>query len=121
MKAFIKGKIVTDINELKTYLVENKLNVYNGYDLQSSAYIYSFKDHYNSVKIVYDDLYDCKKTEIELKAVCSKFYPRKFRIKQRRGITVSQETRDELDKLQEGTQSYDMIIWRLILEHHEIV
>ncbi len=118
MKAYINGKTTTNIDELKQYLVENKLNVYQGYDLNSSAFVFSFTDYQKSVKITYDNLYDCKKTELELKKVCSKFYPKKFKVKKRKSINISQETKSELDNLREGTQSYEMIIWKLILEHY---
>lgn len=118
MKAIIENKQITNIQEVINYAKKNNLNVYNGYDENSSAFIYSFKNHKNAIKIMYEDLYDCKKTELILKQVCPKFYPKEFKIAARRTISLSQKCKSELDAIQEGTESYEMIIWKLLLHYH---
>lgn len=122
MLAIIEDKKTNDIQDVIKYAEENRLNVYNGYDENSSAFIYSFKDHLKAIKIIYDDIYDCKKTELILKQVCPKFYPRRYIMhKWKKSITISQDCKSELDELQKGTESYEMIIWRLLLHYKGLI
>lgn len=115
-----KNYELIDRTEIIEMLKNTKPNSYFGHDDNSlEAWLLPNNDHSKLIKIKYENLFDCKKTERLLKPECTRFKPRQFTNKQQTTIACTNDLKRELNKLKQGSQSYEMIIWDLILEHYD--
>lgn len=114
---------ITNIKELIDFIQTTNTNEYYGQDnlTQPYAYMYPSTAPFNSIKIKYDDIIDCKKTESLLKPHCARFSPRKYDLISRQSISCTYGLKQELNKLKKPGQSYEMVIWDLILEHYDVL
>lgn len=112
---------ITDIDELIYYIGTLELDQYYGHDEFSKidARIFTQKKPGKPIIVKYDDVLDCKKTEVLLKPYFSKFTPRKYS-PGTTSIGLSDECKRELDNIKKGKESYEMVIWKLIMEHYEV-
>ena len=107
----------------QTYLTEENMEllrttIYYGYDeTQPYAWLWA-KKHDARIKIAYDDVFDCKQTELAIRPFCSKFSQRKTSFTPLSSIGVSEDCKQELNNMKSPYESYEMVIWRLLLEHY---
>lgn len=111
----------TNLEELIDLVQTLQCNAYQGFDdlTQPEAIVYPTKSSKAIIHIEYDDVLDCKRTERALKSVCSKFFPRKYGSWRLQSVGLSVGCKQELDKLKKDKQSYEQVIWGLILEHYD--
>jgi len=109
---------ITDIEKLTETIQQIHLNMYKGHNLtQPYAWIFPMQNKSISVRIEYDDLIDCKKTEMMLKPLCTTFSPRKYNPLPSTSIGVSRDCKDELNKIKLPYESFEDVIWRLLLTY----
>ena len=111
---------ITDIDELVDTVQLLQTEIYHGYDEHTQPYswLWATQNKNVRIRIQYDDIYDCKKTELALKPICTKFSPRKYVFNSMKSIGLSEGCKRELGKLKENYESYEMVIWKLLLEHY---
>ena len=111
-----KETTITNIHELIEKIPKLKTNMYYGYNLtQPYAWIFSMQNRPISIRIEYDNLIDCKKTEMMLKPVCTTFSPRRYNPSPSTSIGVSKDCKQELKKIKQDHESFEDVIWRLLL------
>ena len=109
---------VNNIDELITTMGLLETTIYYGYDkTQPYAWLWA-KKHDARIKIAYDDVFDCKQTELAIRPFCSKFSQRKTSFTPLSSIGVSEDCKQELNNMKSPYESYEMVIWRLLLEHY---
>lgn len=107
---------ITDIQKLTETIQQLNLNMYKGHNrTQPYAGIFPMQNKSISARIEYDDLIDCKKTEMMLKPVCTTFSPRRYNPSPSTSIGVSMDCKDELKKIKQDHESFEDVIWRLLL------
>lgn len=111
---------ITKPSELIHYIKEWNLTSYTGYDeTQPRAMIESTKQPFRILMISYDDIWDCKKTEQRIKPYMTKFTPRKYGFNSSTSIAISYSAKQELKKLKNDGDSFDFIIWKLLLRYYD--
>jgi len=112
---------ITTIPELIECVQTNNCNEYYGFNNLSypEAYIYSSKAPYFGIKIKYDDIIDCKRTESALRPHCIKFSQRLYNGIKRSSVTTSKGLKEELDNLKKPYQSYEQVIWDLVVFYYD--
>ena len=113
--------LIKDINDIIKRIKEEDLNVYRGgYEGQNYAEISSSKKVIKTeIVISYESIWECKKVEDVLRQYCTDFYPRKFG--KTKSIGTSKALQTELQKLKKDTESFETVIWRLLLEHYDML
>ena len=96
------------------------LNTYEGFqnDSPEEAQMFSTKNPLCVIRIHYENMLDCKNTERIIRPYLSKFHPRKYSSDNKTSIIISSECKTELAKIKQRKESYEMVIWKLLLEHY---
>lgn len=121
MRAVInKNRIIGNIHEFYDYAVNNNLDDYDGKHKDTMyATMVSTKNQLK-LSFKYDSPMECKAFETKIKPICVRFQPKLFGY-DKPYIKASRELKDELKKLKIGQEDFSDVIWRLILEHEELI
>lgn len=121
MKAKFEGNIITSMEELLNLCTISIINSYKGRTKDSSAILTSLANPKVIIMVDFDNIMECKLFESKIRNQCTQFSPKKFDDVPDSTIAVSNMLKNQLNKLKEPKESYEMIIWRLILEHYNLI
>lgn len=113
---------VSNIDELITYIKKLNLTEYDGYDEYSyiKAQLGSTKSPYYVMSISYTNELDCRKTEYAIRRYVTSFKPRNYsEYPEYTSIALSHSLKNRLKKLKRGSESYESVIWYLLLEYYD--
>lgn len=113
-------KRTSNKDDILKLIVEHDLNEYRGNYKDLASEISSTKRTI-PIKIIvsYETIIECRIFEQELRKRCTKFSPKKYR--KNATLAVHGDLKSELDKLCIGTESYESIIWRLVLKENGLI
>lgn len=120
MIAKYKNTKFKNMEELLEFAKHNNLTYYNGFNEDTEFAIFK-STPITTVTIKFDNIWECKLFESKIRNQCLKFIPRKYKPYGNSTILVSNELKNKLrDLKKEQEESYEMVLWRLIIKERGI-
>lgn len=117
MIAKCKDTTITDPQELINFAEMGEITYYNGYNEDTEfAVMKSSLNPEISITIIFENKKECKLFESKIKKQCKKFIPKKYRPYGKSTVIMSNELKEILTTLKHGNESYEMVIWKLLLK-----
>ena len=120
MKMNYKGYEITSIDELINFAKTSILDHYKGFNEIEKSMMYSSVNHDIVICIDFENIYECRLFESKIRKYCIGFSPKKYIRSTPTSIGVTESLKQELKKLKEENESYEMVIWKLLLDYLNI-
>ena len=120
MKVKFKNYEINSVDELVRFAEANILDNYHGLYEVEKAVMYSSINPEIIIHIDFDNVYECKLFESKIRKNCRNFSPKKYGISRNSTLGISETLKQELIKLKHDKESFEIVIWRLLLNYYNI-